>query len=32
VNSFLFWLGLATPALLVLMVFGTLFLINDRQS
>jgi hypothetical protein len=28
----LFWLGLATPPALVLLVFATLFIINDRQS
>ena len=32
VESVVFWLGLATPPALVLMVFATLFIINDRQS
>jgi len=31
-DSVLFWLGLATPPALVLLVFATLFIINDRQS
>jgi hypothetical protein len=32
IDSLLFWLGLATPPALVLLVFATLFIINDRQS
>jgi hypothetical protein len=32
VDSVLFWLGLATPPALVLLVFATLFIINDRRS
>jgi hypothetical protein len=28
----LFWLGLATPPALVLLVFATLFFANERQS
>jgi hypothetical protein len=31
-DSVLFWLGLATPPALVLLVFATLFIINDRRS
>jgi hypothetical protein len=32
VNSLLFWIGLATPPMLVLLVFATLFLVNDCKS
>jgi hypothetical protein len=31
-DSLLFWLGLATPPALVLLVFATLFIVNDRRS
>jgi hypothetical protein len=31
VSSALFWLGLASAPLLVLLVFATLFIVNDRQ-
>jgi hypothetical protein len=30
VESLIFWAGIATPAAIVLLVFGTLFLINER--
>jgi hypothetical protein len=32
VQSLLFWLGLATPPALVLLVFATLFMIDDRRQ
>lgn len=32
IADLLFWLGLATPPTLVLLVFATLFIINDRRT
>ena len=31
-DSFYFWLGTFMPAILVLLVFGTLLLIHDRSD